>query len=102
LFPSIEAKFIIHIFVLLIGLSFICATAIHGYNEKMIFPEQARQYDRMYNLFDFVSEKIKNLIRTDNFSNLDKIFIELGKESLIENSDWLLIHRSRHLEMPKS
>ena len=102
LFPSIEAKFIIHIFVLLIGLSFICATAIHGYNEKMIFPEQAKQYDRMYNLFDFVSEKIKNLIRTDNFSNLDNIFIELGKESLIENSDWLLIHRSRPLEMPKS
>lgn len=75
--------------------------AIHGYIEKMIFAEQAKTFHHMSQIFYIANEKLGQEIESLNYSNAAGIILELGLESLVENADWLILHRSRPMEIPK-
>jgi hypothetical protein len=79
----------------------VISAAILGYNEKMIFAEQSKTFHQMVQLFDIASEKLTKAIESDNLEEAREIIWELALESLMENADWLLLHRSRPMEMPK-
>ncbi|MCK9638969.1 MAG: hypothetical protein M0R39_03590 [Prolixibacteraceae bacterium] len=79
----------------------VLAAALHGYSDKMIFAEQAKNYHQMAQLFQLASDKLNHAIETNDVIEANDIIGELAQEALLENGDWLLLHRSRPLEIPK-
>jgi hypothetical protein len=79
----------------------VISAAILGYNEKMIFAEQSKTCQQMVQLFTIAHNKLTNAIDSNKPEEAREIIWELALESLMENADWLLLHRSRPMEMPK-
>lgn len=79
----------------------VLAAALHGYSDKMIFAEQAKNYQQMAQLFELASDTLTHAIETNDEIDANNIIMELAKDALLENGDWLLLHRSRPLEIPK-
>jgi hypothetical protein len=77
-----------------------------GWSEKMTLDEQAKQYARMTQVFhraNGLMEEIKQS-RTagpGTQNEMQNLFKDLGLEALIENGDWVLMHRERPVEIPK-
>jgi hypothetical protein len=76
------------------------ATAIQGYTEKTVLSEESKQYEVMAKLYILASEKLSRSLRNDDLNATKQLFREIGKEALIENGDWLLLHRARPLDVP--
>jgi Ca2+/Na+ antiporter len=79
----------------------VISAAILGYNEKMVFAEQSKTFQQMVQLFNIAHIKLTKAIESNNPEEAREIIWELALESLMENADWLLLHRSRPMEMPK-
>lgn len=98
-----------HILILLIALIPATGALLHHYTEKMAFEEHAKQYERMATLFAKASKTQEKIIVKLHQADpeLKKIYqkeaqnrlIELGKEALEENGDWVLLHRKKPLEL---
>jgi mevalonate kinase len=86
--------------VLAIGMSLATAAAVKGYLEKIVLSEQSKQYERMVELYSLAAEKLTEALSKEDFEEARKLMLELGKEALIENGDWLLLHRAQQLEVP--
>jgi len=94
----IKESTIHHIFVVMIGTSIAIMAALRGYAESMAFEEISKQYSRMANIF----YSVKKRFSVNNDMHYRKIIMyRLGEEALIENGDWLLMHRSHPIEPPK-
>ena len=81
--------------------SLIVAAILHGYSDKMIYGEQAKSYLQMAHLFNTAKMKLSLAIEVNDYAEAKEIIWELAVEALLENGDWLLLHRSRPMEMPK-
>lgn len=68
--------------------------------EKRAFADEVKQYQRVESLFTRGSSVIKELLEENKHKEAEKVLIEIGKEALTENGDWLMLQRSRPLEMP--
>jgi len=79
----------------------VISAALIGYSEKMIFSEQSKTCQQMVQLFTIAHEKLDKAIKMQNQDEANDIIWELALESLMENADWLLLHRSRPMEIPK-
>jgi hypothetical protein len=79
----------------------VISAALIGFSEKMIFSEQSKTCQQMVQLFRIAHEKLKGAIEIKNQEEANEIIWELALESLMENADWLLLHRSRPMEIPK-
>ena len=90
-----------HLLVVCTHSFLVISAAILGYNEKMIFEEQSKTFQQMFQLFSIAYEKLTKAIESNNQEEASEIVWELALESLMENADWLLLHRSRPMEMPK-
>ncbi|MDI6740076.1 MAG: hypothetical protein QME74_06905 [Candidatus Edwardsbacteria bacterium] len=84
-----------------ITISFALAAAASGFAEKMVFGEQAKQYNRMAHQFDDAAEALERAIAAGDLRTAEELLREVGKEALSENSDWVMLHRSRPLEVPR-
>lgn len=84
-----------------ISISFALAAAIGGYSQKMVYAEQTKAFARMVLLFDQAAAELEILIKAEDHRGIGELLRELGQEALSENADWLLLHRSRPLEVPK-
>ena len=76
------------------------AALVHHANERMAHSEHLKQYRRMLNIFDNAAKSIKLLSHPDTASAEKACVQALGREALIENGDWVLLHRERPLEIP--
>jgi len=76
------------------------AAAMAAYALKMAFGEQQKQYQRMGNLFMRGSECVKQALKEGDKALAIKTMIDLGKEAMEENGDWVLLHRDRAVEPP--
>ena len=74
---------------------------VNVYAKVTAFKEHAKQYRRMSSLFAHASRQLKDLMGLDNVDKARDLLRELGKESLAENGDWVLLHRERPLELPR-
>jgi hypothetical protein len=72
-----------------------------SYAEKMAFDEQARQYARMALLFRRAENAVAILRQRIDDQELLHLLRELGIEALIENGDWVLLHRGRPIDLPR-
>jgi hypothetical protein len=79
----------------------VISAALIGYNEKMVFSEQSKTCQQMVQLFRIAHDKLNSAIESQNLNDANDIIWELALESLMENADWLLLHRSRPMEIPK-
>ena len=79
----------------------VISAAILGYSEKMIFGEQSKTFQQMFRLFSIANEKLTRSINSDDTEEASEIIWELALESLMESADWLILHRSRPMELPK-
>ncbi len=90
-----------HYLIVSIGLTPIVAALLGGYIERNALVGHIRQYERMGTLFGHAKDWLQKLLTEGKRHEAIEFIIELGKESLSENGDWMLLHRERPLEVPK-
>ena len=90
-----------HWLIVIMGTAPAIAAAMGGYAEKMAFSAQAKRYHWMSALFKRASEQLRALLNEQKSSEAQRLILDLGKEALEENGDWVIIHRERTLEVPK-
>jgi hypothetical protein len=91
----------IHPLLVAIALAPILAGLMIGYAEKRAFGDHAKQYERMSILFANAHRHLARLLDEENYERAQDLIAELGREALMENGDWVLIHRDRPIEVPK-
>jgi hypothetical protein len=80
---------------------FMCIVpAIKVYSETMAFEEHARRYWRMGRYYQGCERRLSDYLEGDNISLLKRILVEAGQQAVIENCDWLLLHRQRPVRVP--
>jgi len=93
--PIVHKLLIIAVFVLA-GL----AGVLHTYIDKRALSEHTKQYERMGTLFTLAAQRMKKRLEEKRTDEARRILLELGKESLAENGDWLMTHRNRPVDVP--
>jgi hypothetical protein len=87
---------------LVIGVAQVIGALLHGYSEKRLLSEQSRQYTRMGMLFSNAKNYYEKQVADKQHDAAQSLIMELGREALVENGDWVLLHRERPMEVPKA
>ena len=104
---SHEENLFHHILILLVVFLPAMAAVYEGYIEKMTFDAELKQYKTAKHMFELAiskrneirqKEEKKVITQEESLAKQKEILIQLGKEALIENGDWVIIHRHRPLE----
>ena len=82
-------------------LSLVGAALSEGYADKMAFSDHSRQYRRMGAVFDRAERHIRDVLAKGETQSAHDAILELGKEALAENGDWVALHRGRPVEAVK-
>jgi len=68
------------------------------YAKIMAFSEHAKRYRWMNMLYENARCSLNRLMEAGRYAEAQNLLRELGREAMIENSDWVLLHRDRPLE----
>jgi hypothetical protein len=68
------------------------------YLDTMAYDEHAKRYLRMGQYYAVCEKQLEYYV--DDQSVVNNLFFEIGKQSLIETGDWLLLHRQRPVKVP--
>lgn len=90
-----------HFLVVAVGLAPLVAALLGGYIERNALVGHIKQYERMGDLFVHAKSWLEKLMTEGKRHEAIEFIVELGKEALSENGDWMLLHRERPLEVPK-
>lgn len=97
---SPEYKMELHgLVVMIMGMLPAVAGVMAGFSLKMAYGEQKKQYERMAKLFGRGAECLDHALATNDHELAIQTILDLGKEALEENGDWVMLHRERTLEM---
>ncbi len=96
----VEIPLVHGIIMILIIMLAVCAGLLHGYNQQKARSEHAKQFGRMSVLFDNANRRLETLLDEEKYQDAQNLIRELGREALLENGDWVLLHRERPLEVP--
>jgi hypothetical protein len=95
-----EHRWLHGLLLTLISFPAIGAGLLDSYTEKKALSEHAKQYSRMSMIFDYAWKQLSQFIKNGDHQRAWNLIAELGKEALVENADWLTLHRARPLELP--
>jgi hypothetical protein len=96
LFPGMEIRGAVAIILTILpGI----AGAIAAFSLKMAFSEQRKQYARMRDLYSRGSICLAEALSRGDQQLAQRIVLDLGREALEENGDWVLLHREREFEI---
>jgi hypothetical protein len=84
--------------LLMIGLLPGLAAALTGYSERLALQAQARQYDRMRELFQRAYELLPTRVDAGTASMARAVYRELGIEAMRENAEWVAVYRQRPIQ----
>jgi hypothetical protein len=91
--------------VLLMGFAPIAAALWEAYGEKIGLRTQANQYARFASVFrraELLADRLAAETDSPGKRESERLLIrELGRESLMENGDWVLLLRERPIVVPK-
>lgn len=73
---------------------------LHTYADKRALAQQAKQYERMSTLFSVAERHLEEFLREGRIAEARQVILELGRASLAENGDWVLVHRERPVDVP--
>lgn len=79
----------------------VIAAALLAYGNTRALSEQVNQYDSMREMFAVAEEQLRHCVATGDVAAGQQLILELGKEALAENADWLQLHRRRPVSQPK-
>ena len=96
----VEIPLVHGIIMIVIIMLAVCAGLLHTYNQQKARAEHAKQFGRMSVLFDTANRRLEALLAKDKYEDAQDLIRELGREALLENGDWVLLHRERPLEVP--
>ncbi len=92
------------VFFLATGLPLAAAAAIHTYGEVRAMEAHARQYRAMGWMYANALKRLEELQQSsssqDEHAEAFRLLTELGREALLENGDWVLLHRARPVSVP--
>ena len=74
---------------------------LKSYATFMAFSEHARSYEKLGFIFGRGKKVLQNCLLSRSFDEGQKIVLELGKEALTENSEWIILHRARPISLPR-
>jgi len=89
-----------HMLVAFSALMAVVAGLVHTYAEKKAFAQHVKQYKRMEHLFARAERRLRDYIAQKKEHQAADLLLELGRESLEENADWVLTHRERPVDVP--
>lgn len=92
---------LLHMLVVLVSLAPILAALLYGYAKTRALSEHAQQYTRMAQLFARAEELLSGLLKAGRSGEARQLVLDLGKEALMENSDWVQLHRERPMQVPR-
>lgn len=72
-----------------------------AYAQKRGLQEHGLQYERMWKLFERAEQAVSAELDRESTEDARAILFELGKEALLEHGDWLHLHRSQRIELPR-
>jgi hypothetical protein len=89
-----------HLLIVVMGILGGLAAVLAGYTEKLAHHAHARQYDRMRMLFAQALALVDGALDTARqrpaaLAEVEELFIELGREAMKENAEWVAIYRQR-------
>lgn len=90
-----------HFLTVAVGLAPIIAALLGGYIERNALVGHIKQYERMADLFHHAAAWLSKIMTEGKRHEAREFILELGREALSENGDWMLLHRERPLEVPK-
>jgi hypothetical protein len=79
-----------------LGIVAALGVAIEAYRKRRAFAELARQYAAAEQLFATARARL-----ADPAWSPEVVFAAIGKEALLENGEWLWLHRTQPLEIPR-
>ena len=91
-----------HPIIIAIYLTIVVAALLHFYGKFLGLAELAKQYARMRELFRRGEECLQPCLKAGNYAKAQILLHRLGQEALVENGDWILLHRERPLEVPSA
>jgi hypothetical protein len=91
---------LLHSLVVLISLTPVIAALFYSYTRTRALSEHAKQYSRMAQVFAAADRKVTELLRAGRLTEARLLLLDLGKEALLENSDWVQLHRERPIQVP--
>lgn len=74
--------------------------AIKIYSETMALEEHARRYWRMGRYYQGRERCLSDGAMDNDSALFQRILVEAGQQALLENGDWLLLHRQRPVRVP--
>jgi hypothetical protein len=84
------------------ALAFACAAAVAGYGQIMGFAEHARDGRKAGELFARAEERLQAIMEgsdePEKVAAARRVLADLGREALVENGDWVILHRERPWE----
>lgn len=103
LYPEwISAVPIVDLLLFFMSLALVLAALRDDFTSRMAYSEQIKQYQRMSYLFKLASHHLKVALKQAQPQEAERVILELGKEALEENGDWVLLHRTRPISVPSS
>lgn len=84
------------------GIAQLMGALLHTYADRSAFADHAKRYIRMDEILAVADRRLKLRIERRRFEEARELLFLVGRELLMENGDWLLAHRERPLEVPKT
>jgi hypothetical protein len=85
-----------------IGMAVIIAALLFRYAKSRALSEHAKQYGRMSIIFANAKRHLEEHMKAGRSADAVALIEESGKEALVENGDWVVLHRERPLPVPKA
>ena len=86
--------------LLAVNLSLVLAILLHYYGKTMGFAEHVKRFQRMAMLFGNADVALRTELDAKEVKQAQQLLLDLGKEALTENGDWVLLHRERPVIVP--
>jgi hypothetical protein len=89
-----------HPLIVGMGLAPALAALLHFYSKHCALSEHAHAYTQLGLLFLAARQHLADMKAPHEVEEARQRLLQLGKEALLENGDWVLLHRERPLELP--
>lgn len=86
--------------IVMYGVLFASAGVCKVYREVMSFEEQSRRYSKMGLYYVSCEGQYVLALEAGHMQQVHSIILEMGRQALAENGDWLLLHRQRPIAVP--
>jgi hypothetical protein len=85
-----------------LGLAALAGALVHTYAEKRAFSQHFHQYKRMQETYSRAGDEMAALLRSRDLQRASEVLVDLGKEALAEQGDWVILHRERPIDLPQA